>query len=51
MHEMCKMETIDGVGTMKCCDEVDAALAKAISEHKNLMKLLESQATPVAAAR
>ena len=38
MHEMCKMETIDGDATMQCCKDVDAALAKAISEHEKMMK-------------
>jgi hypothetical protein len=38
MHEMCKMETIDGDATMQCCKDVDSALAKAIAEHEKLMK-------------
>ncbi len=43
MHEMCQMETIDAEGTMKCCDDVDAALGKVMAEHKELMKQLESE--------
>lgn len=48
MHEMCQMETVDADGTMKCCQEVDAALAKAIAEHDKLMQRLEGEpaATP-----
>ncbi len=50
MHEMCKMETIDGAATMQCCKDVDAALAKALAEHKKMMKPFEVEepATPVA---
>lgn len=48
MHEMCHMETVDADGTMKCCQEVDAALAKAIAEHDKLMQRLEGE--PAAAA-
>lgn len=49
MHEMCQMQTIDGTGTMKCCADVDAALAKAIAAHEALMKQIgEAPATPVA---
>lgn len=44
MHEMCKMETIDGVATMKCCNDVDAALAKALAEHEKMMKQMEGAA-------
>lgn len=38
MHEMCKMDTIDGDATMQCCKDVDAALAKAVAEHEKMMK-------------
>jgi hypothetical protein len=44
MHEMCHMETIDGAGVMKCCDDVDAALAKAQAEHEKMTKKLEGGA-------
>lgn len=37
MDEMCKMEMVDGAGTMKCCDDIDAALEKALAEHEKLM--------------
>ena len=50
MHEMCNMETIDAAGTMKCCEDVDAALAKALAEHEKMMKKLEPEAKPAAAA-
>lgn len=43
MHEMCHMEEIDAEGTMKCCQEVDAALEKVMAEHKALMKHLEGE--------
>jgi hypothetical protein len=43
MHEMCQMETIDAEGTMKCCDDVEAALDKVIAEHKEFMKRLEGE--------
>ena len=49
MHEMCNMETIDAAGTMKCCEDVDAALAKALAEHEKMMKKLEPDAKPAAA--
>lgn len=52
MHEMCKMETIDAEGTMKCCDDIDAALDKVIAEHKKLMQRLEVEpAAPVALSK
>jgi hypothetical protein len=41
MHEMCKMEIMDGVATMQCCKGIDAALDKAIAEHEKLTKRLE----------
>jgi hypothetical protein len=44
MHEMCKMETIDGAATMQCCKDVDAALAKALAEHEKVMKQLGFEA-------
>ena len=50
MHEMCNMATIDAAGTMKCCEDVDAALAKALAEHEKMMKKLEPDAKPAAAA-
>jgi len=40
MHEMCKMETIDGAAMMQCCKDVDAALTKALAEHEKMMKQL-----------
>lgn len=49
MHEMCNMETIDATGSMKCCEDVDAALAKAIAEHEKMMKKLEPVSKPAEA--
>jgi hypothetical protein len=40
MDEMCKMDMVDGEGTMKCCEDADAALDKAMAEHEKLMKKL-----------
>lgn len=43
MQATCDMRTIDGKSTMKCCDDVDAALAKATAEHVKLMKLIQAR--------
>ena len=43
MDEMCKMDMVDGAGTMKCCEDVDAALAKALAEHEKLMAKLGTE--------
>lgn len=51
MHEMCKMEKIDADGTMKCCDDVDAALNKVMAEHKEMMKHLERESTASPASK
>ncbi len=48
MDEMCKRDTIDAAGTMTCCEEIDATLAKAKAEHDRLMKHLGVE--PVAPA-
>ena len=40
--EYCAKETVEAKGSMQCCQEIDAALAKAISEHDKLMKRLAS---------
>lgn len=45
MSEMCKMQTIDGVATMKCCEDIETALAKAFEEHQKMMKRLEGEMT------
>ncbi len=48
MDEMCKLDTIDAAGTMKCCEEIDATLANAKAEHEKLMKRLGVElVTPV----
>jgi hypothetical protein len=36
--EYCEKDSVDAKGSMQCCQEIDAALAKAISEHDQLMK-------------
>jgi hypothetical protein len=38
--EYCEKETVDAKDSMQCCQEIDASLAKAISEHDKLMKRL-----------
>jgi hypothetical protein len=40
MHAICLKATVDKAASMKCCEEIDASLAKAIDEHANLMKRL-----------
>lgn len=50
MHELCTMETVDGVDTMKCCEDIDAALTKALAEQEKLMKRLQVE-TPATASR
>jgi len=43
MHDMCHKETIDGEATMKCCDDIEAELAKALAEHDTLIKHLGAE--------
>jgi hypothetical protein len=38
--EYCAKESVEAKGSMECCQEIDAALAKAIAEHDKLMKRL-----------
>jgi hypothetical protein len=40
MHGICLQTSIDKAGSMKCCQEIDASLQKAIDEHAKLMKRL-----------
>jgi len=40
MHEMCAKDNVDKTGSMKCCDQIDESLSKAITEHDKLMKKL-----------
>jgi hypothetical protein len=40
MHDTCMKDTVDKSGSMKCCQQVDDSLAKAIAEHDKLMKKL-----------
>jgi hypothetical protein len=40
MHGICLQETVDKAASMKCCQEIDASLQKAIDEHAKLMKRL-----------
>lgn len=44
MHDMCLKVNVDAAGTMKCCQQVDEALAGAIAEHDKLMKRLAGDA-------
>ncbi len=41
--EFCAKETVDAKGSMECCQQIDAALAKAITEHDKLMKRLADE--------
>jgi hypothetical protein len=41
--EYCEKESVDAKGSMQCCQEIDAALAAAISEHDKLMKRLAAK--------
>ncbi len=38
--EFCEKDDVEAKGSMECCQEIDASLAKAISEHDKLMKRL-----------
>lgn len=38
--EYCEKETVEGKGSMQCCQEIDSALSAAIAEHDKLMKRL-----------
>ncbi len=40
MCDLCMKDNIDAAGPMKCCQEVDDSLTKAIDEHDKLMKKL-----------
>lgn len=51
MHELCHKETIDGAASMKCCDDVDAELDKALVEHDKLMKHMGVDASAAPAAK
>jgi len=46
MHETCLKASVEGAGTMKCCQEIDDELAAAISEHDKLMKRLAGDKAP-----
>ena len=41
--EYCAKDTVDAKDSMKCCQEIDASLAKAIADHDKLMKRLSSK--------
>lgn len=45
MHEMCLKQNVDPTGSMKCCQEIDEHLSKAIAEHDKLMKRLAVEHT------
>lgn len=40
MHDTCLKANVDAAGSMKCCQEIDDHLAKAIADHDKLMKKL-----------
>jgi len=40
MHDTCLKADVDAAGSMKCCQQIDDALAAAIAEHDKLMKKL-----------
>ena len=40
MHDICKKDHVDAAGSMKCCQQIDESLAKAIADHDKLMKRL-----------
>jgi hypothetical protein len=40
MCDVCMKENIDSAGSMKCCQQIDDSLGKAITEHDKLMKRL-----------
>ena len=42
MHDTCLKANVDAAGSMKCCQEIDDHLAKAIADHDKLMKKLAS---------
>lgn len=51
LHELCHKEAIDGDSSMKCCDDIDAQLDKALAEHDKLMKHLGVEASAAPAAK
>lgn len=51
LHDMCHMEKVDGQASMKCCDDVDAELDKALDEHDKLMKHLGTATSAAPAAK
>ena len=40
MHDTCLKANVEAAGSMKCCQEIDDHLAKAIADHDKLMKKL-----------
>ncbi len=48
MHDTCLKADVDAAGSMKCCQQIDEALAAAIADHDKLMKKLagDTAATP-----
>jgi hypothetical protein len=44
--EYCLKDAVEAKGSMQCCQEIDAALAKAIGEHDKLMKRLAADKAP-----
>lgn len=46
MHDACLKVTVDGGASMKCCQQIDEALAAAIADHDKLMKKLAGDGSP-----
>jgi hypothetical protein len=51
LHELCHKDAVDGDSSMKCCDDIDAQLDKALAEHDKLMKHLGVEAAAAPAAK
>lgn len=47
MHDTCLKANVDAAASMKCCQEIDDHLSKAIAEHDKLMKRLAGDGTAV----
>lgn len=46
MHDTCLKANVDAAASMKCCQEIDEHLSKAIAEHDTLMKRLAGEKAP-----
>jgi hypothetical protein len=43
MHDTCLKANVDAAASMKCCQEIDEHLSKAIADHDALMKRLAAE--------